>query len=347
MAQQMEYFVEDVADTTPETYDIVQVPADYTLEVLYNKWESGEITVSRFQREYVWTATQASRLIESFMMGLPVPPVYVFVGFDKKMQVIDGIQRLMSVFSFFKGSFDHGDEFRIGGINENNPLYGKALSEMAETDQMQFRQSILRCILIHQMGREGDDTSVYHVFERLNTGRMPLRNQEVRNCVYEGRLNDMIVELNDDIHWREILGRQEPDKRKRDVEIILRYLALLHDGARYRKPMKDFLSRYMGNNRNPDDEFMREERETFRESCRMLAECGKRPLNPGGPVRAAVFDAVLVALGRNRGTRPDDIGGRVKRLLEDADFEGHTSKATTDPSAVRRRLEIAESALFG
>ena len=252
----MDYFVED-GDATPEKYNIVQVPIDYPLEALYNKWKSSEIIVPKYQRARVWDSTQASMLIESFVMGLPVPPVYMFVGPDEKMQVVDGQQRLMSIFVFFEERFEKGDEFRIVGINKDNPLYGKSMSEMSEMDQMHIRQSILRCILLRQIGHDSDNTAVYHVFERLNTERMPLRDQEVRNCIYEGRLNDMLIDLNRDSNWRAVLGRPEPDKRKRDVEIILRYLALLHDGANYRKPMRDFLSIYMNNNREPSYEFVK------------------------------------------------------------------------------------------
>lgn len=346
MSQRIEGFAVDAEDTTPEKYDVVQVPVDYTLEVLYGKWESGEITVPKFQREHAWSPKQASRLIESFMMGLPVPPVYMFVGPDKRMQVVDGLQRLMSVFSFFRGRFEDGGEFRIVGINKDNPLFGKSFSDMGETNRRQFRHSILRCILVHQLG-QGDGTLVYHVFERLNTGGTHLRDQEIRNCVYEGGLNDMLADLNKDSGWRAVLGSPEPDRRKRDAEIILRYLALLHDGSRYRKPMRDFLSRYMDRNREPSPEFVERESGAFRETCKILSECGRRPLSPSGPVRAAVFDAVLVAFGKNRGSCPADACDRIRKLVRDAEFADLTSKSTSDPASVRRRLEMAENALFG
>lgn len=345
MAQQTDYFSE-VEDTTPEKYDIVQVPVDYTLEDLYGRWQSGEIVVPKFQREYAWKPVQASRLIESFLMGLPVPPVYMFVGADEKMQVVDGLQRLMSVFSFFRERFEDGSEFRIVGINKDNPMYGRTMSEMGETSRQQLVHGILRCILIHQIGSD-DSTAAYHVFERLNTGGTHLRDQEIRNCVYEGGLNDMLTELNKDGDWRAVLGRPEPDRRKRDVEIILRYLALLHEGSDYRKPMRDFLSRYMDRNREPSHEFVVDEGRAFKKTCRILSGCGKRPLSPDGPVRAAVFDAVLVAFGKNRGSCPADACGRIRKLVNDAEFAGLTSKSTSDPAAVRRRLEMAENALFG
>lgn len=346
MAQQMEDFVGDEADTTPKEYRIVPVAVDFTLEELYKKWKSGKITVSGAQRNYTWTDTQASRLIESFMTGLPVPQVYMLMKPDKKMQIIDGVQRLMSVFAFFDGRFEGGDEFRIVGINKDNALYGRVMSEIGEVNRIKFSKSPIRCIIINQIGHDSDDTSIYHVFERLNTGSTRMKDQEIRSCIYEGRLNDMLTEINGDGLWRAVLGRQDADEHKRDVEIILRYLALLHDGANYGRPMKDFLSRYMNSNKNPSDVFIEKERNAFLETCRILSECGSRPLNPDGPVRAAVFDAVFVAFGKNRGARPDNVCARVRRLLDDADFAEQVNGAS-EPVAVRRRLEIAENILFG
>ena len=100
-------FEESEDNTTPLDYGVWQMPADYPLELLHRKIKSKEIEIPRFQRGYVWSATQASRLIESFVMGLPVPPVFLFVKPDNRMLVIDGMQRLMTIFYFFEESFGH------------------------------------------------------------------------------------------------------------------------------------------------------------------------------------------------------------------------------------------------
>ena len=118
---------EDYA-SAPDDYQISTYPADLTLATLYEKWLSGEITVPEFQRAFVWKQVQSSRLIESFLVGLPVPPVYVYSEqLSRNYLVIDGQQRLKSIFYFFQGYFGEGsrsDErvFRLIGLNPCQPF---------------------------------------------------------------------------------------------------------------------------------------------------------------------------------------------------------------------------------
>ena len=113
---------EDYA-SAPADYQITTYPADFTLEVLHQKWQAGEIIIPEFQRAFVWKPAQSSKLIESFLVGLPVPPVFVYT--ERQSQnylVIDGQQRLKSVFYFLEGYFG-GDSsrnrraFRLSGLN--------------------------------------------------------------------------------------------------------------------------------------------------------------------------------------------------------------------------------------
>ena len=89
--------------------ELVSYPADFTLEVLYEKWKAGVFDIPDFQRLYVWTQSQASRLIDSFLTGIPVPPIFVLQ--ERKtghLTVVDGQQRLLSIAFFFKGVFPKG-----------------------------------------------------------------------------------------------------------------------------------------------------------------------------------------------------------------------------------------------
>ena len=335
----------------PQEYDVWQMPVDYTLEVLHSKWQKGEITIPEFQRDYVWSKVQASRLIESFLMGLPVPPVFLFVDKDQRLLVIDGMQRLKSIFYFFDGYLDGSDgsrkPFELVGINEGSRLHARTFEQLEEEDQLRLKNTALRAIQIKQNNPPGDPASIYHIFERLNTGGTKLAQQEVRHCIYSGKLNDLLTEMNRTEAWREIIGNHVPHKRKKDVELILRYMALFHNAQEYKKPMMDFLSRFMAGKRNPPDSFLDEERRRFGKTCRVILEkMGSRPFGRR-PLRHPVFDAVFVAFARHvDGWCPDDMAGRMKRLLADPQFEESTRQTTTDPQRVRARLEIAEKMLF-
>lgn len=340
-------------ENTPLKYDISIFPADYTLEVLYQKWNNEEIVIPKFQRGFVWTITQASRLIESFMMGLPIPPVFFYIQPDEKYLVIDGRQRLESIFYFFNGVFREPDAsnkqtiFKLEGINGKNPLYKKRFQDFEESDKRRLKNSILRVILVKQL-RPNDGTSIYHIFERLNTGGTSLIDQEVRNCVYAGKLNDLLLELNSYEKWRLVLGKPKTDARQNDVQLILRYLALYYNEAKYQKPMKDFLSEFMSERKNPSEDFINEVRMRFKNTCDLLVQhLGERPFNPKGPLNPSVFDSIFVVFSRHLNSIPNDIHDRFKTLRDDVNFKNLTSKATTDHEVVHNRITVAETILFG
>jgi uncharacterized protein with ParB-like and HNH nuclease domain len=184
--------------SSPPSYEILAYPADFTLEVLVDKWKKGDIKIPKFQRRFVWTQAQSSKLIESFLLGLPVPPIFLYIEpKTEKMLVVDGQQRLRSLAYFFEGSFGeedrHGNRvvFRLVGLNEKSPFNGKTFKDIQDTDNPSFRRlndAVLRSFVIKQL-KPDDHTSIYHIFERLNTGGTFLTGQEIRNCVYAGRFN--------------------------------------------------------------------------------------------------------------------------------------------------------------
>lgn len=342
-------------ESTPQKYDITCMPADYTLGTLYDMWKSGAITIPKFQRGYVWKPKQASRLIESFMMDLPVPPVFLMTDQEENSLVIDGMQRLLTVFYFFDGCYgsrawqESSRAFKIVGINKGNEIYGKGFDDLPDHLQKRLKNQVLRSMLIRHVRPDSDGAVAYHIFERLNTGGTSLSAQEIRNCVYSGRFNDLLHDMNGDKDWRRILGKQQPDLRMNDVQLALRCTALAQRGDEYKSPMKGFLSQFMHDMCNPGDGFILEEKERFGRVCRSIVDSlGERPFhNHRGDLRATLLDAVFAAFANNRGGVPGDMKERVESLKKDAIFVSSSREASADTSAVRNRLEIAGRVLFG
>ena len=254
---------------TPLQYSIRTYSADFTLQVLCDKINDGEIIIPPFQRKNVWTITQASRLIESFLMGLPIPQIYLHLDKNEKLLVIDGKQRLEAIFNFFEHK-NSKKPFKLKGINKNSPYFDKSFSEFSLEDQRKLKRLVLRAIITEQISPSNDNTSIYHIFERLNTGGTELKEQEIRNCVYHGKLNDLLNKLNEDKYWRLIYGVDQYNRNKKDVLYILRYMALYHDGNKYKKPMKEFLSTFMSKHRNDSDNFLHDEKIRFEKTCEMM-----------------------------------------------------------------------------
>lgn len=339
-------------ESSPAHYKIATYPADFTLEVLHLKWLAEDFRIPEFQRGFIWKQVQASKLIESFLVGLPVPPVFVYTERDSQyFLVIDGQQRLKSIFYFFEGFF--GEEtmgrksvFRLTGLNEKSRFFGKTYQDLREEDQRRFKNAVLRSFVVQQLDPD-DDTSMYHIFERLNTGGTLLTNQEVRNCVYDGDFVKFLTSLNELEEWRKILGKANRDSRKKDIELLVRFFAM-RDLTAYQKPMKEFLSKFMRKNKDISEGTSMHNREVFSKTCTLLlGSLGEKPFHIRSGLNTAVYDAVMVAFSQHLGDIPEDIEGRYRQLLQDDKFDKNTREGTTDVDTVRQRFAKAESILFG
>jgi len=332
------------------SYHINTFPADFTLEVLYQKWKNGDFEIPTFQRGFVWKQPQASKLIESFLLGLPVPPIFLFTSKETSRQlVVDGQQRLRTVFYFFEGFFGEGDGdkksiFRLKGLSDKSPLEKKQFSDLSEKDQRRLKDSVLRSFIIQQLD-PNDDTSVYHVFERLNTGGTALSNQEVRNCVYRGRFTDFLREFNIMLEWRALVGTKRPDPRQRDAELILRFFALLDYGG-YKKPLKDFMSKSMKRLNREAENNPEQIVGTFKGTCaRVLEALGERPFHITSALNTAVFDSMMVGIAKRPGASPQTIRKMREALLANVDYKKAVRDATTDPDVLERRMNMVQAEL--
>ena len=336
---------QDDAHSDVAQYKILSYPADFTLEGLFLKWEKGEVVIPPFQRRYVWSPSQASRLIESFLLGLPVPGIFLYKDKESEnLLVIDGQQRLQSVASYMKGRFANTKKpFLLQKIRE--PWDGKAFDELSDKDQGQLKNSVLRATVIQQLDPR-DDTSIFHIFERLNTGGTSLTQQEVRNCIYHGDFNALLFKLNANKDWRKIVGKPEVDIRMRDMELILRLFAIANNVKHYVKPMKDFLSAFMKENRNATKEKLDTFAQAFSNAVTLVIQClGPKPFHLRQGVNVPTCEAVMAAF-LNHAKAPADIKGRFQALIENADFKTLTSDATTDTDIVKKRYKLADDTLF-
>lgn len=344
---------QDDLESTPATYEVITYPADFTLEGLVTKYHRGSMIVPGFQRNYVWNIKQASRLIESFLLGLPVPAIFLFTDDARNEQlVIDGQQRLMTVVYFIDGYFGEPDGrgrrkvFRLSGLNENSPYANKSYADLEESDQAAFNKlndSVLRAFVIKQLTPDGN-TSVYHIFERLNTGGTQLVGQEIRNCIYHGPFNDMLCELNTYAPWRKIFGSDKPHKRQKDVELILRFFAFWENGQNYERPIKDFMSNYMAENQFANSEKLTRLYEAFQNTCdSVIAHLGEKPFHIWSGLNVAAFDSVFTTLALHG--FHDDLSARYDRLKGDENFVKGVRGATADEAVVALRMRLAKEYL--
>ncbi len=334
---------EEFIDDHHVAYHISTSGADFDVDGWVRRFENETIFRPDFQRNFVWTWPQASKFIESILLGLPIPSVFLFrEDRTQKFLIIDGLQRLTTLHAFKTGHLPNGRRFRLKDVSPR--FQDKTLEELDETDQRRFEDSIIHAMIIRQLVPDNDNSCVYHIFERLNTSSTPLHPQEIRAAAYHGEFQRMLEDLNGFEPWRRIFGREH--KRSKDQELILRFLALRFDRQNYAKPMKGFLNTFMSVNRNvsPDD------RQKFTASFKTTVErsygaLGKQAFRPSGLMNVAFYDALMVAIDENPSATCNDIKKMSQTLADDEGFRRYITDATSDNHIISGRINQAKNTL--
>lgn len=337
---------DDEESSSPQIYGISSYGADYDVDGLVKRLKRGDIFIPPFQRDYVWNQAEASRLIESLLLGLPVPGVFLAKESDSnKLSVIDGQQRLKSLLFFYEGFFNpkEGDTrkrvFKLKNVQEK--FEGKTYEDLEEDDRINLDDSIIHATIIKQETPNDDNTSIYHVFERLNTGGRKLTPQEIRSAIYIGKLNDLIADLNEYPSWRELFGKK--NNRLKDQEMILRFFAIYTSLESYTKPLKEFLNKFNGRYRNPTNLELERLDNLFKRTTDVILErIGKNAFRPDRVFNAAAFEVLMVGIAK----RIDDnidleaFAGNINTLYKNQEFVDSITRATSDEKVVEERHRL-------
>ena len=344
--------VEDADDSSvaPVRYEITSYGVDFDVEGLRRRLQRDEIIIPGFQRKYVWNLSDASKFIESLLLGLPVPGIFLSRDPESgKFMVIDGQQRLKSIQFFYDGVFNPSPEskyqraFKLTRVQDQ--FEGLTYEQLAPKDQIELNNSVIHATVVKQDSPEKDDTSIYHIFDRINSGGRRLTQQEIRSAIYHGKLIDNLNAINNYQGWRSIFGKVH--SRQRDQELILRFLAFFFDEGRYKPPLTEFLTKFVGRNRNPDDDFLRRSASIFGSTMDAFRRAIDHGIfRPERALNAAVFDSMSVGLARRIDAassfpEAEAIKAAYRELLEDAEYIEAISQSTADEHSVRTRMRKA------
>lgn len=271
-------YIDDIDEEVNESYsddDLFNINswgADLTFRELITMYEEGELIKPELQRNYVWDKVEASRFVESILLGLPVPSIFLANLEDDTKLIIDGYQRIMTIHDYVKGSWSSDKKsFNLSNSEKINQRWrGKTFAELTESEKRKIRSTTIHAIMFQQIKPEESDTSLYQIFERINTGGRALLPQEIRNCVYQGEVNKLLFELNSNRYWRDLFGTEKIDPRMRDMEFILRFFALkaniYNDKVFQPKKnisLKKLLNNFMGSKENNKIESINKLRNDF------------------------------------------------------------------------------------
>ena len=239
--------------------------ADRSLSEFKRWFDEGDLVLDpEWQRNYVWDRKRASKLIESFLLSIPVPVVYLSRTQDQQYEVIDGLQRLKTIFDFLSG------EFALTGLDVMKELNGKRFQNLDRGHQRSLKNSTLRSF---ELSSKTDPNIHFLVFERLNTGSTKLNEMEIRNCIFRGKMNDLIRDLAKNRDFVACLGqssRASLQKRMNDRALVLRFLAFYErTHSRCQNGLKKFLNEFLETYRNPPEAKLREYTQKFEHCIRL------------------------------------------------------------------------------
>jgi hypothetical protein len=267
---------------------------DLSLNTLKEQWDDGTLVLPDFQREYVWDTAKASRLVESLLLNIPIPPIFLAETESAQYEIVDGHQRVYSIVRFLD------NQFALTGLRISSEFKGLRFHKLPDREQRFLKTRVIRAIVI---SADSTPTMKFEVFERLNTGGLALNAQEIRNAIYAGGLNNLLKELEGSAALRECLGSQKPRKRMVDRELVLRFLAFRDQLDEYRPPLVRFLNDYMLEHRNPADKWSAVRAERFLRATSVVASVlgtsAFRPIDRHGVptdrlVNRAIFDAEML-----------------------------------------------------
>ena len=361
-------------------YDITSSPNDFNVATIFNFMESGTVIIPEFQRHYVWDLKHASKLIESLLIGLPIPQIFLYEEEPNKFLVIDGQQRLMTIYYFLKGRFPkmeartevRGIFSKSAGIPDDalgnddlfykfslsldepqpgvpNLFHGKTYEKL---DEYKTRLDLrtIRNIIIKQVSPQGDDAA-YEVFHRLNTGGVNLTPQEIRMCLHhKSAFYKMLAEINVDSRWRGLLGSERVDLHFKDVEILLRVFAMLVNGENYAPSLKRFLNDFSRQADSMDANKVAYFKDLLNSFLVRAAALPQGEFLDRNRFQIALFEAVFTAVCEKPFSNsalvehaiPESL---VSGLRADENFVEASETATTSAANVKARREIARNLL--
>ena len=234
---------------------------DFPLSLIKEMFDDGDIIPQPdYQRDYVMDVKLASRLIESVLLNIPIPTVYLCEELDGRFSIIDGQQRMTSFVKYLK------NEFTLKGLEELSELNGKKFSELEKTLQRTLKSCTLNSIILTKESQE----LKYEIFARLNQGSIRLKPQELRNCIYRGTLNNMIEEIAKNNRYLNDLFL-ENNKRKNYQEYILRFFALRNFND-YSSSMTKTMNNFMIKHQNADEQEIKEFKELYNRTIDIIKQ---------------------------------------------------------------------------
>lgn len=347
-------------DNVSEESEIIEIPQevrkintqayDKSVSDIVRMIEDGDINLNPdYQRNYIWDNKKSSLLIESIILNVPIPVIYVSQEDDDSWTVIDGLQRLNSLYRFFQR------DYKLSGLEILTELNKSDIKSLNPKAVRVLKNGLLRIIVI---SNDSHPEIKYDVFMRLNTGAVKLNDQELRNCLYRGILNDKIKKAVGKPEILKLFNLDHPHPRMADCELLLRFLSL-HESYNsddnqiigYKGRMKTFINDYILANKNISEEKLEKLDSMIEDTAKTIIEIYSenafKRFNSEGQYESTLNRSLMDILFISTAVLPSDkliankenIFGLFKNLVvNDTEFRNSITIGTSDTKVLNYRI---------
>lgn len=329
---------------------LVTQASDLSLETIAAMVRDGSIDLEpTFQRRRRWNETDQSQLIESFLLNVPVPPVYLSETDYGDYSVIDGKQRVNSINKFMQ------NELKLKGLNDFEEIEGYYFKDLP--DPLKNALKVRPYLRVISLLRQSEAELKFEVFTRLNRGGEELNPQEIRNVVYRGRMNDLIYELGENSFLRQQLKitntRSAAFRKMRDAKLVLRFFTLSDHWEEFSGDFRVEMNNFMDSHLDVSDDELEYYRNKFERAIRYAQRIWgerafQRPDNDAWrkQLLSGMYDAQMIAIDESNDETLEEASGDrelakgvVRKVFENDDhFENYVRRATNTPERVRYRI---------
>ena len=350
--------------------EIVSDGYDMSLGEVMNLYKDDELKINpEFQRLFRWDITRKTRFIESILLGIPIPPIFVFQDKDGNWELIDGLQRLSTILEFsgilkdpdgkkVEPSTLEGTKFLPSLSDKRWQAWKDGDSAIDKTMQMQVKRARIR---VEILLKESDENAKYELFQRLNTGGAQLSQQEVRNCIavmINPDLYKLLIKLSENDDFVKTTNQTETAVEKQaGVELVLRYFAFKHHPYKNGLDVHEYLDSALVEISKDDKIDWQEEEEEFNKTFSLLNESlGDKAFkrwdgnNFGGKFLMSLYETIAFGVSQNIDEISDQIRGdqkifvisRAKDLWADPFFEKNSGAGIRGTTRLSNLLPMAK-----
>ncbi|MCW3789516.1 DUF262 domain-containing protein [Plebeiibacterium sediminum] len=343
---------------------------DISFGELINLYKNKELVIRpEYQRLFRWNVKQKTALIESILLGIPIPPIFVAEDSEGIWELVDGLQRVSSFISFF-GELEDDltklpneetdeeivDEEDIRILNKWNLEAGGLIPSLEglniDTIPNKYRINLKRAVCRVEILRgESNIAMKYELFKRLNSGGSKLTPQEIRNAIYRGInpiVNELLLELSRDPNYIRLTSLSIQKKHELyDQELVLRFVALLNNHEKINDNMENYLNHFMENAVRSDSFDKNYYLEIFQEVMQLISEIGdeKTFRNQNNLFVPALYEGIAIGIAQNIGKyrgQQQLLLQKITEIKQDADYRKFSGTASNSKSRVRNRLKRAQ-----